>query len=469
MELSKKFLWGGAIAANQCEGAYLEDNKQMSLVDIMPAGKQRLNLLQNPEKILNSKFDYYPSHISIDFYHHYKEDIKLFAEMGFKCLRMSISWPRIFPNGDEKKPNEKGLKFYDDVFDELKKYNIEPVVTINHFDTPLGLTKKYGGWKNKKVISFFQNYCQTIIPYYKDKVKYWISVNEINMIQHIPFFGAGIISSSEQDKFQASHNMLVGSAIATKIAHETSKNNLMGCMVAQSTTYTYSSDPLDYEKKINKENLDLFYSDVHVFGKYPYYIKNYWEKNNIKLDISDEELDILKKYTVDYISFSYYSSKCVVADKSKINKNLVINFFDSVKNPHLKESEWGWQIDPVGLRLTMHKLYDRYHLPLFIVENGLGAKDDLQEDKQINDAYRIEYLKEHIIEFKKAVDEGIELLGYTPWGCIDLISASTGQMSKRYGFIYVDRDDQGQGTLKRYKKKSFYWYKKVIESNGEIL
>ncbi|WP_195970873.1 6-phospho-beta-glucosidase [Clostridium thermobutyricum] len=472
MSFKEGFLWGGAVAANQCEGAYKEDGKGMSLVDIIPAGKERFEAFFNPKKALETDYGFYPSHESIDFYHHYKEDIKLFAEMGFKSFRMSISWPRIFPNGDEREPNEEGLKFYDDIFDELLKYKIEPIVTICHFDTPLYLATNYGGWKNRKCIDFFVNYATVLFNRYKGKVKYWMTFNEINMIQHIPFLGGGLIIEEGENKeeiiYRASHNLFVASSLATKIGHEVDKENKIGCMIASGSVYPYSCKPEDIIKAQDDNRAAYFYGDVHVRGEYPSYIKAYFKKKGIDIKMEEGDEEIIKKYPVDYYAFSYYSSRCTSTDP-EILGNCKANIFDSLKNPYLKASEWGWQIDAIGLRVTMRDLYDRYQIPLMIVENGLGAVDKVEEDGSINDDYRIDYLREHIKEMKIAVEEGIELLGYTPWGCIDLVSASTGEMKKRYGFIYVDKDNEGNGTLKRSKKKSFDWYKNVIITNGESL
>ena len=472
MSFKEGFLWGGAVAANQCEGAYKEDGKGMSLVDIIPAGKERFEAFFNPKKALETDYGFYPSHESIDFYHHYKEDIKLFAEMGFKSFRMSISWPRIFPNGDEREPNEEGLKFYDDIFDELLKYKIEPIVTICHFDTPLYLATNYGGWKNRKCIDFFVNYATVLFNRYKGKVKYWMTFNEINMIQHIPFLGGGLIIEEGENKeeiiYRASHNLFVASSLATKIGHEVDKENKIGCMIASGSVYPYSCKPEDIIKAQDDNRAAYFYGDVHVRGEYPSYIKAYFKKKGIDIKMEEGDEEIIKKYPVDYYAFSYYSSRCTSTDPEVLG-NCKANIFDSLKNPYLKASEWGWQIDAIGLRVTMRDLYDRYQIPLMIVENGLGAVDKVEEDGSINDDYRIDYLREHIKEMKIAVEEGIELLGYTPWGCIDLVSASTGEMKKRYGFIYVDKDNEGNGTLKRSKKKSFDWYKNVIITNGESL
>ena len=468
--IPENFLWGGAIAANQCEGAYLEDGKGMSPVDILPGGALRKEALADAKKAMEKEYGYYPSHVSIDFYHRYKGDIKLFKEMGFKCLRTSISWARIFPNGDDQAP---GLKFYDSLIDELIANDIEPVITINHFDTPLELTKKYGGWKNRKLIDFYLNYCNVIFNRYKGKVKYWMTFNEINMILHIPSFGGGLIfeegENINQIKYQGAHHQLVASALATKLGHEIDPENKIGCMLAAGQIYPYTCNPEDILEAQARNRDNYFFIDVQARGKYPSYANRMFEEMGFNIEITEEEKKILAENTVDYVAFSYYSSRLRSADPVVMSQKLTGNAFKSLPNPYLKQSEWGWTIDPVGLRITMNELYDRYQKPLFIVENGLGAVDKVEEDGSINDDYRIEYLRKHIEQMKEGIKDGVELIGYTPWGCIDLVSASTGEMSKRYGFIYVDKDDNGNGTLERTKKKSFDWYKKVISTNGENL
>lgn len=437
MSLPENFLWGGATAANQCEGAYNIGGRGLANVDICPSGKDRYRVISgHPDSLKPDDDHIYPAMEAVDFYHHYKEDIALLGEMGFKTFRLSIAWTRIFPNGDEEQPNEEGLKFYEDVFRECHKYGIEPLVTITHFDCPIHLIKEYGGWKNRKLIDFYKKLVTVLFTRYKGLVKYWLTFNEINMILHAPFMGAGLVfeegENEMQAKYLAAHHELVASAEATRIAREIDPENQVGCMLAAGQTYPYSCNPADVWKAQEKDRR------------------------------------LLKEHTVDFISFSYYSSRCASADAS-IDKTEG-NVFATLKNPYLKASEWGWQIDPLGLRITMNVLYDRYQKPLFIVENGLGAVDYPDEKGYVEDDYRIEYLKQHIRAMMDAVElDGVKLLGYTSWGCIDLVSASTGEMKKRYGFIYVDKDDQGSGTLKRSRKKSFYWYKKVIETNGECL
>ena len=477
MILSKDFLWGGATAANQFEGGWNLDGKGISTSDMLTAGTHTI-----PRKITRETIDglNYPSHEAIDFYHRYKDDIKLFAEMGFKVFRMSIAWTRIFPNGDDKEPNEAGLKFYDDVFDELKKYNIEPLVTISHYEMPFNLTKKYNGWASRNLIDFFVNYCSVIFNRYKDKVKYWLTFNEINCgtMPMGGYLGLGILNEGTEDflhqndnkqiRFQALHHQFVASAKAVKLGHSINKDFKIGCMIAHMTTYPYTCNPDDIllAQKKNQLANDLC-GDVQVRGEYPFFAKRYFEENNIVLDITEEDKKILKEGTVDYYTFSYYMSNCESAsgDEDKTSGNLL----GGIKNPYLEASDWGWQIDPKGLRYTLNELYGRYNIPLMVVENGLGAFDKVEEDGSINDDYRIEYLKDHIIQMKEAVKDGVDLIGYTPWGCIDLVSASTGEMEKRYGFIYVDKDNAGEGTLDRKKKKSFEWYKNVIKTNGEEL
>jgi 6-phospho-beta-glucosidase len=468
----ENFLWGGALAANQCEGGYKEGGKGLTTVDLCPAGLNRRKVMEGKIDVLKPlENEYYPSHEAIDFYHRYKEDIALFAEMGFKCLRVSIAWSRIFPNGDEEIPNEEGLKFYDSMFDEMIRFGIEPVVTICHFDTPIGIIEKFGGWKNRKFINFYLNYCEAIFKRYKNKVKYWMTFNEINMILHLPFMGAGVRfekgDNELQIKYQSAHHELIASALATKMAHEIIPNSKVGCMLAAGEFYPYSCNPEDVLLAKEKDRENLFFIDVQSRGEYPGYAKRFLRENGIEIVFKEDDEEILKNNTVDFIGFSYYSSRCASSDSEVLKGQTAGNVFKTVRNPNLKVSEWGWQIDPLGLRITCNSLYDRYQKPLFIVENGLGANDVIEEDGSINDDYRIEYLKEHVRAMKEAIIDGVDLIGYTPWGCIDIVSASTGEMKKRYGFIYVDKDNKGNGTLKRSKKKSFYWYKKVIESNGE--
>lgn len=466
------FLWGGAIAANQAEGGYDCDGKGLTTVDMIPYGKNRMPIkLGNVSKVELDEDEFYPSHNAIDFFHRYKSDIALLAEMGFKVFRMSIAWSRIYPNGDELEPNKAGLDFYRRVFEECKQFDIEPLVTLCHFDVPMHLVNEYGSWRNRKMIEFFTRYSRTCLEEYKGLVKYWLTFNEINILLASPFSGAGLAfqdgENEDQVKYQAAHHELVASALVTKIAHEIDPDNKVGCMLAGGNFYPYSCKPEDVLTSLEKDRENLFFIDVQSRGYYPSYSQKVFNKKGIVLEMEDEDLEILK-HTVDFISFSYYASRCASADMNEGNTSAA-NVVKSLKNPHLPASDWGWVIDPVGLRITMNTLYDRYQKPLFLVENGLGAIDEISENGEINDDYRIDYLRAHIKSMRDGISDGVELIGYTPWGCIDLVSASTGEMSKRYGFIHVDRDDLGHGSLTRTPKKSFYWYKKVIETNGNCL
>ena len=468
MKFPDGFLWGGAVAANQCEGAYNEDGKGLSTQDVTPRGiKGPITKTPTPD---NMKL------VGIDFYHRYKDDIKLFAEMGFKVFRTSIAWSRIFPNGDDAEPNEKGLQFYDDLFDELLKYGIEPLVTISHYETPLNLSVQYDGWINRDMISFYERYVRTIFKRFGGKVKYWLTFNEINSVLHEPFLSGGIYTDKsklkKQDLYQAIHHELVASALATKIGHEMMPGCKMGCMILSMPMYALTSNPDDVIAVMKSDHMNTFFGDMHVRGQYPGYMKRYFRENNIQIQMADGDEELLKDHTVDFVSFSYYMSICEAADHSKAQAGEG-NLMGGVTNPYLKQSEWGWAIDPQGLRYVLNQFYDRWQKPLFIVENGLGAVDELvtQPDgtKTVLDDYRINYLRDHLIQVGEAIEDGVPVMGYTSWGCIDLVSASTAELKKRYGFIYVDRNDDGTGTLNRYKKKSFDWYKNVIETNGESL
>lgn len=471
LKFPENFLWGGATAANQLEGAYNEGGKGLTIADVSPGGKERKKILASegyPLEIDKDKYTY-PNHLGIDFYHRYKEDIALFAEMGFKTFRMSISWARIFPNGDDKQPNEEGLQFYENVIDELLKHNIEPTITMSHYETPLNLVKEYGGWKNRKLIDFFEVYARTILERFHSKVKYWMTFNEINTGVKGSFFSVAMRNEGPQENFQALHNQFVASSLATKIAHELNPDLKVGCMSIYATMYAYDSNPETVQamKEWNRM-FNYFCNDIQVRGEYPSYALRYFEQNDIELSILPEDLELIKNHTVDYLSFSYYMSTVVSTDPK--HEGAEGNFLGGTRNPYLEASEWGWEIDPVGLRIALGDLYQRYGVPLYISENGLGAIDNPDNDFNIEDDYRIDYLRQHILEMEKAINlDGVDLFAYTPWGCIDLVSASTGEMSKRYGFIYVDLDDEGNGTMDRYKKKSFNWYKELIETNGQSL
>lgn len=465
------FLWGGATAANQFEGAYDQGGKGLTIADVSPGGKDRIKTLFSADYPLEiDRANYtYPNHQGIDFYHRYKEDIALFAEMGFKTFRMSISWARIFPNGDDLTPNEEGLQFYENVIDELLKYGIEPTITMSHYETPLNLVKQYGGWKNRQLVAFFETYARTILERFHKKVTYWMTFNEINTGIGGSFFSVAMRNEGPQANFQALHHQFVASSLATKIAHELNPELKVGCMSIYATMYAYDSNPETVVAMKDRNRMfNYFCNDIQVRGEYPSYALRYFENNDIELAIEADDLALIKEHPVDYLSFSYYMSTTISTNPEHASAEG--NFFGGTKNPYLKASEWGWEIDPIGLRVALGDLYERYGVPLYISENGLGAIDKPDGDFNIDDDYRIAYLRQHISEMEKAINlDGVDLFAYTPWGCIDLVSASTGEMSKRYGFIYVDLDDQGQGTLARYKKKSFNWYQALIASNGRSL
>lgn len=477
--LRKDFLWGGATAANQCEGAWDVDGKGVSVSDICTGGKFGQSKTITP---ILQEGTFYPSHEAIQHYYRFKEDIKLFAEMGFKVYRFSIAWTRIFPNGDESEPNEAGLKHYDEVIDECLKYGIEPLITISHYEVPFGLTKKCNSWVSRDMIGYFLNYCRAIFTRYKGKVKYWLTFNEINS-SSTPMgalLNQGILNDLEnptefmkqpdypQQRYQGLHHMFVASALAVKMAHEIDPEYKVGNMMIYSASYPLTCKPEDVLKNQQYNRImNYFCSDVQCRGEYPTYMNRFFAENGITIEKAEGDDEIMKNGTVDFYTFSYYMSSCQTVDESI--KSGEGNIIGGVPNPYLKASDWGWQIDPEGLRYSLNEIYDRYRLPIMIVENGLGAKDEIEPDGSINDDYRIDYLRKHIEQMKEAVKDGVDLMGYTPWGCIDLVSASTGEYAKRYGFIYVRRYDDGTGDFARLKKKSFYWYKDVISSNGEKL
>ena len=477
MSLPKDFLWGGALAAHQFEGGVLDTTKGLSVADVMTGGN-----VSTPRVITDGVKEglYYPNHIGIDFYHHYKEDIKLFAEMGFKCFRTSIAWTRIFPLGDEEQPDEEGLQFYDDVFDELLKYGIEPVITLSHFEMPYHLAKEYGGFMNRKTVDFFVKFAEVCFKRYKNKVKYWMTFNEINNQMNFvnDIYGwtnsgahFGNYDNPEEAMYQCAHHTLVASAKAVKIGKEINPDFLIGNMISMVPFYPYSCSPKDQLLAQQLMHDRFFFSDVQCRGHYPAYALKMFERKGFNINITDEDKKALSEGTVDYIGFSYYMSNTVNSNSIRdVSTTTDGSSEHSVKNPYIKETDWGWAVDPEGLRYVLNQFYERYELPMFIVENGFGAIDKKEEDGSCHDSYRIDYLRAHIEQMKKAVEEdGVNLMGYTPWGCIDCISFTTGEMKKRYGFIYVDRDNEGNGTLERSKKDSYEWYKKVIASNGEVL
>lgn len=471
-KMPEDFLWGGATAANQYEGGWNEDGRGPSIADILTGGSvDRERRLTVPAPL---DTEFYPNHQATDFYHHYKEDIALFAEMGFKVYRFSVSWSRIFPKGDETQPNEKGLEFYDNVLTELEKYGIQPLITISHYENPLHLSLEYGGWKNRKLIDFYMNFAEVLFRRYKGRVKYWLTFNEINMLTE-PFgavFCAGMLDeadNNEETRYQAMHHQLVASAMAVKLAHEIDPENQLGCMLAYHNGYPYTCHPKDvfYAQEYCQIH-NFIAGDVHVRGVYPGFASRYFAENELHIHMLPEDEEILRNGKVDFVSISYYSSNCVSLTNEEAEKTRG-NGSVNLKNPYLKASDWGWQIDALGLRYVLNQIYDRYQIPIMIVENGLGAVDELTEDGQIHDDYRIDYMRQHIVEMKEAVADGVDLMGYTCWGCTDVVSASTGEVKKRYGLIFVDKYDDGTGDMSRKRKDSFYWYQKVIKTNGEEL
>ncbi len=459
------FLWGGATAANQIEGAYATGGKGLSVQDVLPHGIVAARTEAPVAE--NLKLE------AIDFYNRYAEDIALFAEMGFKTFRFSIAWSRIFPRGDEEQPNEEGLAFYDRVLDELERHGIEPLVTISHYETPLHLAETYNGWANRELIGFYERYARVLFERYGSRVKYWLTFNEINSLLHAPFMSGGIATPreelAERDLYQAMHHELVASASATRIAREVAPQAQIGCMVLSMPIYPLTPSPADMVAVMEADHGNLVYGDVHTRGRYPGYFLRTLREKGITLDITDDDLQTLT-HTVDFVSFSYYMSIAETASADGVHGEG--NLMGGVENPTLEKSEWGWAIDPTGLRIVLNQFWDRWQKPLFIVENGLGAKDVLVEKNgfpTVEDDYRIAYLNDHLVQVEEAIRDGVEVVGYTSWGCIDLVSASTAQMSKRYGFIYVDRNDDGTGTLARYPKKSFGWYADVIRTNGASL
>lgn len=476
--LRDDFLWGGAVAANQLEGAWDADGKGPSVPDMCTNGTHTepkwITTEIRPDRL-------YPSHEAIDFYHRYEQDIALFAEMGFKVFRTSINWARIFPHGDDAEPNEAGLAFYDRVFDACRKHGIEPLVTLSHYELPYSLVERFNGWASRELIGAFENYCRTVFARYEGKVKYWLTFNEINsgtsafgdivstgLVKDYEGPFGGSTHNTDQLRFQALHHQFVASARVVRYAHEHYPEYQMGNMSLFATKYALTCSPADV-LKAQRENrvMNWYCSDVQVRGEYPTYAKRVWEDKGIELEIAEGDLEDLREGTVDFYTFSYYMSSCETTDPeaAAVDGNLI----GGVANPYLEASDWGWQIDPDGLRYTLNEIWDRYRIPMMVVENGLGARDEIAEDGSIHDDYRIDYLRRHILAMMEAARDGVDLMGYTPWGCIDLVSASTGEMAKRYGFIYVEKYDDGTGTLARRKKDSFDWYKQVIATNGECL
>lgn len=474
----KDFFWGGAIAANQAEGAYQEGGKGLCVADILKVQdkgdlKKKSNkeiTTKDIEFALNDKEGYYPKRYGIDFYHTFKEDLKLLAGTGMNSFRTSINWARIFPNGDDLEPNEEGLKFYDDLIDEIIKNGMEPLITLSHYEMPLNIALKYNGWHSRETIDMFVRYCETVFKRYKDKVKYWILVNQINLVHHESFNHLGIpadrFENIREAKYQGIHNECTACAIATKIGHEINPDFNIGMMVYDGLSEALTCKPEDVLANMKRNQMEYFFTDLLIRGHYPGYAVRYFEENDIKLDIREEDEKVLAEHKADFLAISYYYTCC---SSHESTSNIGINDDGAVPNPYIDASEWGWGIDPLGFRTVLNYYYDRYEKPIIVAENGFGTFDTVDEDGKIHDNRRISYLSQHVEQMKEAIKDGVDVIGYYPWGPIDIISCSSSEMCKRYGFIYVDQDDYGQGSKKRMKKDSYEWYRKVIETNGEEL
>ena len=463
-EFPEGFLWGGAIAANQAEGAYLEDGKGLDISDCFPHGLKHAYDGEVKPGV------FYPTHEAIDFYHRYKEDLALMEEMNFKVFRTSINWSRIFPNGDDEEPNEAGLQFYDDLFDEMARRGMQPLITLSHYETPVHLVDKYGSWRSRKLIGFFLRYCETVFTRYKDKVKYWLTFNEINNMRRMPGAAGGIFVKEGENEYQAvyqaTHHMFVANSLAIKLCHEIIPDAKIGCMLSLSNNYPYTCNPNDVLETMELRRRSLFFGDVMIRGYYPKYLDKVWEEYGVEIQMEPGDEEIIRAYTADYLGFSYYRTSTHEYGKPFFGDT---GGDQGTPNPYLETTPWGWQIDPVGLRYTLNELYDRYQIPLFVVENGLGQIDVPDQDGQIHDDYRIDYVRRHVEAIRGAIEDGVDVMGYTYWGPIDIVSAGTGEMKKRYGFVYVDRDNDGNGTMERRKKDSFAWYANVIRTNGKEL
>lgn len=484
--IPKGFLWGGSISAAQAEGAWDEGGRGPVQVDFANAGtaieSRKVYYRKKdgdrdscpvtkriPKDALYQLFDdvHYPNHTGADFYHRYKEDIALFAEMGFKTFNTTISWARIYPNGKAGGANKEGVSFYHDLFKECRRYGIDPIITLYKYDEPVFFEKAYGGWSNRGMIDEFVAFAKLCLEEYSCYINKWITFNEINV--SLLFTQDGADSQLNQEKYEELHNQMLAAAKVVKMAHDKDPEIKVGCMIAGVCDYPLTCDPKDVMEAYRFfQNNFAYCADTMMRGAYPSYAERIWKEKGVELAVSLQDKQILEEGQADFLSFSYYMSLCITTHKDE-GENSGGNVFTGRKNPYLTYSDWGWAMDPLGFKYFLHILNDRYQKPLFVVENGLGAYDKISEDGKIHDEYRISYLKEHIAAMKEAIEEGVNLFGYTTWGCLDLVSFSTGQMDKRYGFLYVDMNDKGEGNLRRIKKDSFYWYQKVIESNGEVL
>jgi 6-phospho-beta-glucosidase len=482
MSFPDGFLWGGAIAANQTEGAWNVDGKGPSVADVAMyrpkldpkdyAAHHAVSAASIKAALADPDDTHYPKRRGIDFYHRYREDLALFAELGLKVLRVSIAWTRLYPTGEETEPNEAGIAYYQALFTEMRRLGIEPLVTLSHYESPVALSVKYNGWADRRVVELFARFTLTCFERFGSLVNRWLTFNEIDSVIRHPFTSAGIIPENCPDGVEAAcyaalHHQYLASAIATEQCHRLIPGSQVGCMLTKLTTYPRTCAPEDVAATQRKNLENLWFGDVHVFGEYPRLMRGAIEAKGIALPIQPGDEELLRAHPVDFVSFSYYQSSTESVDPNA--ERTPGNTILGVKNPYLPSSEWGWQIDAVGFRISLIELYDRYRKPLFVVENGIGAIDEVTERGEIHDPYRIAYFREHFAQMKQAVAQGVDLLGYTSWGTIDLISASSSQISKRYGFIHVDQDDLGAGTGDRRRKDSFWWYQKVIATNGDEL
>jgi 6-phospho-beta-glucosidase len=477
----KDFLWGGAIAANQAEGAWREDGKGISVADVnrlkeeLPLEK-RYNRDLSTEDVRQALADTeatYPKRFGIDFYRTYKDDLKLLAGTGMNAFRTSINWARIFPNGDDEKPNEAGLKFYDSLIDEIIKNNMRPLITISHYEFPINLALNYNGWYDRRLIEFFTRFCEVVFERYKDKVLDWILVNQVNLIKFESFNHLGVpsdkVTNLLEAKYQAVHNELVACGRAIRIAKKINPHFNIGNMIYDDISYAASCKPEDVLATCKRNQMEYFFSDIAIRGSYPGYALRYFDENNIHIEFGkDDEADL--QNTIDFLAISYYYT--MISDAQSVNQKdepEIASHNNEYPNPHIKQSAWGWGIDPIGMRIKLNYFWDRYQIPIVIAENGIGCFDKVEADGSVHDPYRIEYLRAHIEQLKEAIKDGVKITAYHPWGPIDIVSASSSEMDKRYGFIYVDLDNHGKGSGKRILKDSYHWYKEVVASNGENL
>lgn len=474
VEKKHSILWGGATSASQYEGGWQEGNRGMDTQDCRPYQKRSSNATTTTRLLTQTTIDQakavsvdsgYPFRKGSDGYHHIHEDMDLLEELGLDIYRLSISWSRLYPKGDEEEPNPEGIAYYNQIFNRIRNNNMKVFLTMNHYAVPLYLVEHYGGWTNRKLITFYLRFAKTVFEQWGDCIDYYLPFNEINAGYFSPYNGVGLVrkEDSPYDQslvFQSLHHQFVASAKVIQLGHEMVKGSF-GCMIACFCYYPYSCKPEDNMKLINEENVNQWFCmDVLSRGAYPHYIWRFFEERGIHIEISAEDKQVLKDHTADFVSISYYQSSVIsVEEKEKTAGNLVV----STINPYLKATKWGWQIDPIGLRISLNKVYDRYQKPVFISENGLGSEDILDANNHIHDAYRIAYLQEHFEQIHEAVKDGVEVLGYIMWGIIDIVSAGSCEMEKRYGVIYVDADNEGNGSYARYKKDSFAWYQNYIK------